>query len=348
MALRSLLRDAAVIAVLTAGIVSCGADAPASGSGLVSIGAGLQGPSGLHARVYATGLTHVSAFAFDPHGRLWVATAAAADAGDDGVYVVPAAGETPKKVMSSHTPLGLLWVEDTLYVSSAGRVDAYSGLDGATFADHRTVITFDDGVGEVNGLALAPDGRIELGISAPCDACDPDSDLSASIVSFVTDGSDLRVDVAAVRAAVGLAYRPGTEDLFVTMNQQDGLGAATPGDWLAVVRRGQDWGFPDCYGQPGRSCAAVPEPAAVLDQHAAVTGVAFLADRADGVATTAVVAEWATGKVLSVPLTGSGPATHGTATSYLTGIENPTAIATDAQGGLYVGDWASGTIYAVG
>jgi hypothetical protein len=52
---------------------------------LVPIGAGIDGPAGLTATVYAVGLPRVAAFAFDPQGRLWVATAALTDAGEDGL-----------------------------------------------------------------------------------------------------------------------------------------------------------------------------------------------------------------------------------------------------------------------
>ena len=72
-----------------------------------------------------------------------------------------------------------------------------------------TVVTFPTGVGENNALALSPDGRIVLGISAPCDACDPESEYSGAVVSFLPDGSDLRVDARDIRAPVGLTYAPG-------------------------------------------------------------------------------------------------------------------------------------------
>ena len=107
-----------------------------------------------------------------------------------------------------HTPLGLLWYGGDLYVSSDGRVDAYSGFDGANFASSRTVVTFPDGTGEDNGIARSPDGRIVLGISAPCDACTPTAEYSATIVSFLPDGSDLQVVATGIRAAVGLTYTP--------------------------------------------------------------------------------------------------------------------------------------------
>src|SRR5204862_7853684 len=96
-------------------------------------------------------------------------------------------------------------------------------------------------------------------------------------MSCQPDGTDLRVEASHIRAPINLAYRPGTSDLYVTMNQRDELGDNTPGDWLAVVRNGQSWGFPDCYGQGGPVCTGAPGPTAVLDKHAAATGLAIKA-----------------------------------------------------------------------
>ena len=123
-----------VTAVVFSACGAAGAETPSPTSeGLVPIGAGLEGPAGSTASVYAEGLTHVAAFAFDTDGRLWVATAAYEDEGDDAVYVVPAAGATPVKVITDvHTPLGLLWYDGALYVSSSERVDAYRDFDGTT------------------------------------------------------------------------------------------------------------------------------------------------------------------------------------------------------------------------
>ena len=95
-----------------------------------------------------------------------------------------------------------------------------------------TIVSFADDTGEVNGIAQGADGRLYVGISAPCNACTPTKQYSASVVSFLPDGSDLQVVADGIRAAVGLAFFPGTDDLFVTMNQRDDLGSKTPGDWL--------------------------------------------------------------------------------------------------------------------
>jgi glucose/arabinose dehydrogenase len=247
-----------------------------------------------------------------------------------------------------HTALGLLWVGDALYVASSGGVAAYSGFSGTAFASQRTILALPAGVGEVNELVLGPDGRLRLGVSSPCDHCVPTSADSAAVLSFATDGSDLKVEAAGIRAPVGLAYAPGTSELFVTMNQRDDLGDLTPGDWLAVVSAGQGWGFPACYGEGGSACSGVPDPVAVLDKHAAVSGVAIVVPPLTGTSgTAAIVAEWAAGKVQRVSLAGSGSTTTGTVGPFITGMANPVPVLLAPDGSLFIGDWKTGTIYRV-
>ena len=168
------------------------------------------------------------------------------------------------------------------------------------------------------------------------------------MVALLPDGTDLRVEAGHIRAPVGLAFYPGTDDLFVTMNQRDDLGEATPGDWLSVIRAGQEWGFPACYGQGGAVCEGVPAPVAELDTHAAVSGVAIVTgELGTSVGTSAIVAEWATGAVLRVPLTRDGTTYSGTAEPFLTGLTRPVPVALAPGGGLVVGDWATGTVYRI-
>ena len=236
------------------------------------------------------------------------------------------------------------------YVASAGRIEALSGFTGGTFTARRTVLTLEAGIGEVNGLALAPDGRLLVGVSAACDACASSSSQAAAVLSVLPDGTGLHVVANEIRAPVGLAFIPGTDDLLVTMNQRDDLGDATPGDWLALVRDGQKWGFPDCYGQGGGACDGVPDPVAVLDKHAAVSGVAVVTDGFGPLqGASAFVAEWATGSVVRVALTPSTDRAGwtGAAEPLLVGISRPVAVAVAPDGALVVGDWESGTIYRI-
>ncbi len=313
------------------------------------IGAGLRGPAGLVATTYTNGAVHASALAFDNHGRLWIATAAYDDTDADAVLLASQAGETAHPVITGlHTPLGLLWQGTTLYVAAKGGVDAYVGFDGTSFAAHTTVLALPADVGEVNGLAVAPDGRLLLGVSAPCDHCVPTSPSSAAILSFRPDGSEHRVYASGLRAPIALTFYPGTADLFATVNQRDDLGAKTPGDWLAVVSEGENWGFPECWGQKTARCAQRPQPVATLDPHAAVSGVAIvIGELGPKLAASAIVAEWAQGKVERVALTKDVHGYHGTASTFLLGMANPMPVTLASNGSVIVGDWATGTIFAV-
>jgi glucose/arabinose dehydrogenase len=332
------VRLAALVAVLA--LAGCGGGS--SGGALVPIGAGLRGPSGLKATVFARGLALVSALALDARGRLWATVSGANTHGRDGVFLVAHAGATPVGVVSGpRGPLGLVWIGQTLYVSSLGRVTAFSGLRGTRFARRRTILVGPPGGGENNNLVRSPDGRLVMGVSASCDHCTPPTRWSGSIVSFRTDGGGLRLVARGIRAPFGLAYTSSGE-LLASMNQRDDLGAKTPGDWLAVVEQGQNWGFPACYGQGGAVCSGVPKPLGVLDPHAAAGGVAPLAGELGGAFDgSALVAEWQLAKVVRVDL-GSGEVTP-----FLTGLKNPLPVIVTAGGAVLVGDWRSGRIYRI-
>ena len=325
------LVGALLVAVLAAG---CGAT---RSTGLVSIGADLRGPEGWKARVYATGLKHASAFAFDRDGRLWVTTSGAADHHSDGLYVVARADTRPVRVAHLDGPLGLTWYRNRLYVASTGRVTAFGDLHGTRFGTRRTILR-GPVAGASNNAIAAANGRLLMSVSTTCDHCVPRSKWAAAIVSFRPDGSDLRIYARRIRAAYGLVLVP--EGVLATMNQRDDLGARTPGDWLALVRQGQDWGFPACYGHAGSACAGVPKPVAVLAKHAAAGGLAL----SNG---SAFAAEWQSGKVVRVGLTRIGETYAGATTTFLLGMHNPLPVARAAGGAILVGDWTTGVVYAV-
>jgi len=333
-------------------LVGCGSSAGKArlGQTLVPIGAGLQGVAGLRATVYARGPATTAGFAFDQRGRLWLTAAGLETHTHDGVYMVPKKGARALKVIGAlDNPLGIAWYRNKLYIASVGRVDAFGGFDGRQFRQHTKILSGPVAGGENNLLVLAPNGRFVMGVTATCDHCVPTSKWSGSIVSFRPDGRGLRLYASRVRAAFGLAYFPGTSDLFATMNQRDDLGNATPGDWLSLVREGGDWGFPGCYGQGGKSCSGVPQPTAVLDKHGAAGGIAILTgELGTRVGTSAIVPEWNVGKVQRVALSNSASSHNASVTPFLRGIAKPLAIALAPDRSLLVGDWATGTIYRIG
>jgi glucose/arabinose dehydrogenase len=235
-----------------------------------------------------------------------------------------------------------------LYVASLGRVEVLAGLTGNQFAARKTILVGPPGGGENNNLVESPAGKLVMGVSASCDHCVPVSKWSGSIVEFDTSGKGLRLVARRIRAPFGLAFYPGTDHLLATLNQRDDLGTRTPGDWLALVRDGDNFGFPACYGQATAACNGVPAPLAVPDPHAAAGGPAVVRLQfGPALGPAALVAEWSLGKVLRVPLAAGGERARGGAVPFLTGLENPLPLAVAADEALLVGDWTTGKIYRI-
>jgi glucose/arabinose dehydrogenase len=294
--------------------------------------AALHLPAGYHATVYASGLEHPTAMSFGPDGRLYVSE-------DVGSIVSVARGTTaPRRFARGLTvPLGLLWRGRTLYVSESGKVEAIRAgrrrvvVTGLPFKEHQQ-----------DTIVAGPDGRLYLGSGSTCNACKERDPRSAAILSFRTDGSDLRVVAHGLRNPYGLLFVGKT--LYATINGRDDLGDGEPADSLVRVTRGANYGWPGCW--PGYalrklvgSCAGVTPPIAYLEPHSSADGLALW--RGD-----LFVAEW--GEYLSSK---HGRVVvrivHGRATTFASGFQHPLALAVDPQGELLVADWGRGVIYAI-
>jgi glucose/arabinose dehydrogenase len=300
---------------------------------VAALAAALHLPAGYHATVYASGLQHPTALSFGPGGRLYVSE-------DTGSIVSVVRGTTaPRPFARSLTvPLGLLWRGRTLYVSESGKVEAlHAGgrrrvvVSGLPFAEHQQ-----------DAIVAGPDGRLYLGSGSTCNACKETDPRSAAILSFRTDGSDLRVVAHGLRNPYGLLFVG--KALYATVNARDDLGDGEPADSVVRVRRGADYGWPGCW--PGYalrrligSCRGVAPPIAYLEPHSSADGIALW--RGD-----LFVAEWGEylsskhGRVLVRIV-------HGRATTFASGFVHPLALVVDSAGELLVSDWGRGVIYAI-
>ena len=215
---------------------------------------------------------NVSAFAFDARGRLWVTTSGASDHANDGVYLIPRAGREARQGDQRRRRAARARLARQSSVTSprsaastssaASRARGFRGGSAVIVEPKRPRL-------EQRDRRDRPTADSPWASRRPATTASSRRRWSATIVSFRPDGSDVRVYARGIRAPFGLAYDRVTGALITSMNQRDDLGARTPGDWLALVRSGQDWRFPGCYGQGGSVCRGVPKPLAVLDRHAA-------------------------------------------------------------------------------
>jgi glucose/arabinose dehydrogenase len=308
-----------------------------------------RAPAGYRVELFARGLSHPTAMAFGPDGRLYVTQ----DTG--GLVSLRAGARVPGVLLRGlATPLGLAWLGNRLYVSTQGRLLAYM-LRGGKLVGARTILAhLPFGEHQADNVVAGKDGRLYLGIASTCDVCREKSPRSATILSLRPDGSGVRVEATGLRNPYGLAFGPDGA-LYATVNGADHLdrrGDPEPAEMLVRVKRGADYGWPGCFPSArtvrmSGVCRGVTPPVAFLEPHSSADGVVFW--RGD-----AFVAEWGTyygtrfgRRVVRVHLGSDGRAGAKGVTVFATGIAHPLALAVEPRGGLLVADWQTGRILRI-
>lgn len=208
------------------------------------------------------------------------------------VYAIVPSGKANPQVVEIarglRTPNGIAFHNGDLYVAEIERILVYRNI--------MTQLTHPP-VPEVLGVELrgethhgwryidfGPDGKLYIGIGAPCNVCDRDAEGFGQIWRMNPDGSGLETFAHGVRNTVGFTWHPETGEFWFTDNGRDMLGDDLPPDELNRANRpGLHFGFPFCHGGDipdpelgdGRDCANFVAPALKLGPHVAALGLEF-------------------------------------------------------------------------
>jgi glucose/arabinose dehydrogenase len=308
---------------------------------------GISVPPGFRAQAFASGLSHPTAMAYGPDGRIYVTQ-------DGGTLAAIRRGTLRPAVLARglRTPLGLAWRGHELFVSEQGRLERLTLRNGRLGARRAIVTGLPYGEHQQDNVVYHA-GRLYWGSGSTCDACKERDARSATVLSLRPDGSGLRVVARGMRNPYGLAFQPGTGRLYVSVNGQDELGTKSdpePAEMVVVVRPGAFYGWPRCWPNArtlrlSGSCGGVRRPAANLEPHASADGLAFW--RGD-----LYVAEWGQylsnrfgRRVVRVQLRKNGTARR--VTTFASGFAHPLALLPDRSGGLLVADWSRGLVYRI-
>jgi len=339
--------------------------------------ASLRLPPGFVIALFARNLGPARFLAVDPRGTLLVSVPrtgrvlALPDDDGDG-----RADRAITVVEGLDLPHGLAFREGVLYVAEAGRVVRLP-YDAATRrATGPPVVVVADlpprGAHWTRTIAFGPDGRLYVAVGSSCDNCEETDPRRAAITRYEADGTGEVRHATGLRNAVGLAFRPGTDELWATVNGRDFLGDEHPAEYLTRVEPGGFYGWPYCHwdldgrltpdpdlGSPAR-CPRVARPSLLYQAHAAPLGLAFYTGHQfppeyQGNLFVALHGSWnrstPTGHALiRVRFDGETPRVEDFVSGWLSGRREwgwPVDVAVGVDGSLYVSDDRQGVVYRI-
>ena len=138
-------------------------------------------------------------------------------------------------------------------------------------------------------LVFSPDGQrmfVSVGSKSNVDENNsPEEEQRARIFEFKPDGTGQKVYAYGIRNAVGIAVRPGTADLWMSVNERDGLGDDLVPDYISRVTPGGFYGWPYFYmgnhpdprkqGQHPELASKVLRPDVPVQSHSASLNLCF-------------------------------------------------------------------------
>jgi len=214
----------------------------------------LDVPAGFAVSAFASGLEEPRWLAVAENGDVFVSESTSGriallrDADGDG------AAEVRSVYLSGlDRPHGLAFHGDSLFIAEVGQIRRVRYVPGELEAhDPIETVTAEGSLGDgrahwSRNIVFAPDGQHFYVSVGSRSNRDDDPPPSATVQRFAADGSDQTTFASGLRNPVGIAFYPGTDDLYVVVNERDGLGDELVPDYLTRVEDGGFYGWPYAY-----------------------------------------------------------------------------------------------------
>ena len=272
-------------------------------------------------------------------------------------------------------PHGLAFLDGKLYVAETGRVVRFD-YDPATrrVRGAPTAVVPDlpaRGQHWTRTIAIGPDRRLYVSAGSSCNSCEERDPRRAAITRYDLDGRSGAPFGTGLRNAVGIAFRPGTSELWATVNGRDWLGDDRPSEYVTRIDQGGFYGWPYCHWTTagpvvdpdlggGDRCKAARRPSFLYQAHTAPLGLAFYTGSQfppeyHGDLFVALHGSWNRAvpvgyKVIRVRLGEASPVAEDFASGWLVGGRawgRPLDLAVAPDGALYVSDDTLGVVYRI-
>lgn len=266
----------------------------ANGSRLIerTMSTTLKLPPGFEANYFAYGFEHARWITVAPNGDVFVA-----DAGPGRIIVLrdedgDGRADISRKFAANHNfPHGMVFHGGYLYVADLDNVWRYGYSDGQLHATASPQAMLKKGsLGTDSGhstrtLAISPDGhRLYVAIGSEKNIAE-EAPPRATVQEIDLLNGRQRTFASGLRNPVGIAFKPGSDDLYVVVNERDGLGDELVPDYLTRIQDGDFFGWPYAYLGPNPQpdygerrpdlVAKTKLPDVLFRSHSAPLGLAF-------------------------------------------------------------------------
>ena len=336
-------------------------------------GASLRVPPGFRVNIFAAGLDHARWMAVAPGGDIFLIEPRAdritvlRDGDGDGRAELVRPFAT-----NLRGPRGLAFSGGYLYVADRREVWRYAYRPGQLrAAAEPELVTRRGALGRGGGhstrnIAFHADGKSYFVAVGSRGNIAEEPEPRATVQRFQMDGGQATF-ASGLRNAVGIAVQPGSGDLYVVVNERDGLGDGLVPDYLTRLEPGGFYGWPYAYLGPNPDpdhgakrpdlVARTLTPDVLFQAHSAPLGLVFydaeqFPRQYRGDAFVALHGSWnssrPTGyKIVRVPFEGGRP--KGTYETFASGFwaggsdtaqvwGRPAGLAVAADGSLLIAD----------
>ncbi|WP_243431457.1 PQQ-dependent sugar dehydrogenase [Algoriphagus lutimaris] len=187
-------------------------------------------------------------------------------------------------------PNGVAYKDGDLYVAEVSRILRFKDIKN-NLGNPSYEVVYDGFPTETHHgwkfIAFGPDGKLYVPVGAPCNICDPEEDIYASITRLDVNAANPEPEVYAhgVRNTVGFDWNPKTGNMWFTDNGRDMMGDDIPNCELnKITEAGQHFGYPYWhagdvkdpeFGDAGGAQSDYIAPAALMGPHNAPLGMRF-------------------------------------------------------------------------
>ncbi|MEO8108670.1 MAG: sorbosone dehydrogenase family protein [Ginsengibacter sp.] len=186
------------------------------------------------------------------------------------------------------TPNGVAFKDGSLFVATVSTIYRLDSIESRLDNPPSPVMVYDKYPTDKHHgwkfIAFGPDGKLYVPVGAPCNICEPEKPIYASITRINSDGTGLEIFAKGIRNSVGFDWNPVTKELWFTDNGRDDMGDDVPNDELNnAPKAGMNFGYPYChqgnvpdpeFGK-GKDCNNYTPPVKLMGPHNAALGMRF-------------------------------------------------------------------------